>query len=82
MEAVDSSSLAMDLPPVTGLQMVYHEFLESIAALACFVYKNPYLPLETKIDNFIQQVLMVRPLPPPLFSFWCGLLNCFALGVC
>jgi len=39
------------------MEMVYWEFLESVAALACFVYKNPYLPLENKLDEFICTVL-------------------------
>ena len=40
---------------------VYWEFLEALAALASFVYKNPYQPLETKIDDFIVNYLQASP---------------------
>jgi hypothetical protein len=39
--------------------LAYWEFLEAIAALACFAFKNPYLPLESKIDEFISTILQV-----------------------
>lgn len=38
-------------------KMVYWEFLESIAALSCFVCKSPYLPLESKIDEFVNIIM-------------------------
>jgi hypothetical protein len=38
-------------------KMVYWEFLESIAALSCFVCKSPYLPLESKIDDFVNIIM-------------------------
>jgi hypothetical protein len=38
-------------------QMVYYEFVEGVSALACFVFKSPYIPLETKINDFVTRVL-------------------------
>ena len=37
--------------------MVHFEFLEAVAALACYAYKSPYMPLESKIDAFISSDL-------------------------
>jgi hypothetical protein len=42
-------------------QMVFIEFLEAVAALACHAFKNPYQPLETKIDDFVTAVLQESP---------------------
>lgn len=33
--------------------MVFWEFLESIAAMACFYDRDPFLPVETRLDAFI-----------------------------
>jgi hypothetical protein len=40
---------------------VFWEFLEAVAALSVFAFKNPYLPLETKIDQFIGTILITAP---------------------
>lgn len=42
-------------------QMVYYEFLESVAVLASYAFKNPYMPLEGKIDDFITTYLKGAP---------------------
>ena len=34
--------------------MVFWEFLESIAAMACFYDRDPFLPVETRVDAFIE----------------------------
>ena len=34
--------------------MVFWEFLESIAAMACFYDRDPFLPVETRLDAFIE----------------------------
>ena len=39
-----------------GSRIVYWEFLEGIAALTCFAFKNPYIPLEARIDDFIMML--------------------------
>ena len=33
--------------------MVFWEFLESVAAMACFYDRDPFLPVETRLDAFI-----------------------------
>ena len=34
--------------------MVFWEFLESIAAMACFYDRDPFLPVETRLDAFVE----------------------------
>lgn len=42
------------------LHIIYWEFLEAVAALSCFQYKDPYKPLEIKLDDFIVLILQVH----------------------
>lgn len=35
--------------------LIYLEFLEAIAAVACFKYVNPYVPLATRIEQFFRE---------------------------
>ena len=34
--------------------LIYLEFLEAFAAVACFKYVNPYVPLATRIEQFLR----------------------------
>ena len=34
--------------------LIYLEFLEAIAAAACFKIVNPYIPLATRIEQFLR----------------------------
>jgi len=43
--------------PGRGLALLYWEFVECVAALACFTSRSPYVPLERKIEGFIVKVL-------------------------
>ena len=37
----------------------YDEFVESVAAVACIVYPNPYVAFEQRIERFILSYLLV-----------------------
>ena len=37
--------------------MIYLEYLEALAAVACYKHVNPYIPLSTRIDTFFREGL-------------------------
>ena len=41
-------------------EMIYMEFLEALAAIACYKFLNPYVPLHAKLDEFLKD----RMFPP------------------
>ena len=38
--------------------MIYLEFLEAVAAVACYKYVNPYTPLSTRLETFFKEQLL------------------------
>ena len=38
--------------------MIYLEFLEAVAAVACYKHVNPYTPLSTRLDTFLREQLL------------------------
>ena len=35
--------------------MIYLEFLEAVAAVACYKYVNPYTPLSSRLETFLKE---------------------------
>ena len=38
--------------------MIYLEFLEAVAAVACYKYVNPYTPLSSRLETFFKEQLL------------------------
>ena len=38
-------------------EMIYMEYLEALAAIACYKYLNPYVPLHTKLEEFLTDMM-------------------------
>ena len=43
--------------PAQAEQLSYVEFLEALAALACWAVPDPFMPLATKLDTFLTDTL-------------------------
>lgn len=63
-----SSSATPSNSPVSGASavlsggdsasIIYPEFLQAVAALASYVYPNPYLPLSSRLEGFLERTFL------------------------
>jgi len=64
----ETSGDSADEPGGGDDQMIYMEFLESLAGAACYKSPNPYIPMHIKVEelcNFIFAAQVGKALPKP-----------------